>query len=162
MEDMEEFAIPEEALEKLKDSSLLNQLIQEGKTFQEIVGYSDLVMDKFYVKARSLFEQQRYDEAAEAFVFLATLNPYTYSYWLGLGMSEQLCDQQASALAAYGMAILTDPTQPNSHYHSASCHKTMGNKEAALASLELALTCCEGKPEYDNWKTLSLKAKQLL
>lgn len=162
MEEMEEFRIPKEAVERLKDPTALNQMLGEGKTFQEILGYSDDVIDKFYETARRLFEEQRYDEASEAFIFLTTLCPYTYNYWLGLGMSEQLNNEPSSALVAYGMAILTDPHPPISHYHSASCYKTIGDSQAAAASLEWAIACCEGKPEYDNWKSLAIQAKNTL
>ncbi|MFQ5730114.1 MAG: CesD/SycD/LcrH family type III secretion system chaperone, partial [Waddliaceae bacterium] len=82
MENMEEYKIPEEAIEKLKDPEVIRRQIEEGKTFQEIIGYSVDTMEKFYQGAYNLFQQQEYRKAADAFVFLTTLNPYVHNYWL--------------------------------------------------------------------------------
>lgn len=152
MEDITEFKIPEEALEKLKDPGILRRQLKEGKTFQDIIGYSVDVMEKFYQSACSLFERQEYKKAGDAFVFLTTMNPYVHNYWLGLGMSEQMNGSFQSALMAYAMAILTDVENPTAHYHSANCYKMLEDRENAEQSLEMALRCSIDKPEFTHFK----------
>jgi len=139
MDHLEEFRIPKETLEKFKDPLFLQKQVQAGKSFQEILGYTHATMDKFYHAAYNLFQQQRYEEASDAFVFLTTLNPRVHNYWLGLGMSEQLNQEFDTALMAYSMATLTDETSPVPHYHSAACYNELKDIKSALASFELAV-----------------------
>lgn len=154
-----EFEIPSDALEKMKDPAHIKKQVEEGKTFQEILGYSSETMDKFYDAAHHLFQKQQYEEAADAFVFLTTLNPKVHSYWLGLGMSEQLIEEHDSALLAYGMAILTNMENPLPHYHSASCYHALQDRNSAIISLELAIRQAEGREEFSLIKE---KAEALL
>jgi type III secretion system low calcium response chaperone LcrH/SycD len=139
MEHIERYDIPEEALEKLRDPDIIRRQISEGRTFQEVLGYTQDKMENFYVTAYNLFQKQEYEKAADAFIFLTTLNPYVHNYWLGLGMSEQLNESYHSGLLAYAMAILTDMQNPLPHYHSAKCYLGINEKENAIAALETAL-----------------------
>ena len=148
MDYLEEFRIPEEAIEQLKDPDVLHQQVTEGKTFQEILGYSYATMEKFYHIAYQLFQCQEYRRSADAFIFLTTLNPYVFNYWLGLGMAEQLDGQSDEALMAYGMATLTNPEHPVPHYHSGRCYLDLGNELEALTSLDLAIDYSEDDPEF--------------
>ena len=152
MEHMEEYKIPEDAIEKLRDPEVIRRQMEEGKTFQEIIGYSNEAMEKFYLIAHGLFQQQEYQKAADAFVFLTTLNPYTHSYWLGLGMSEQLSGSYQGALLAYAMAILTDIEDPVAHYHSATCYRAIGDLKSALQSLKMAIRCTEERDGFTHIK----------
>lgn len=162
MDDMDEFKIPEEAYEKLQDPAYFKQQIDEGKTFQDILGYSSETMEKFYKVAYTYFQQQRYRESCEAFTFLTTLNPTVFNYWLGLGMSEQMCEEYNSALLAYAMAAMVDVTNPIVHYHSASCHRSLMDDESALSALDLCLLNAGDREEFAEIKTLATEAKERL
>jgi len=139
MDKMEEFHIPEDALKKLKNTEYLRKALNEGKSLKEIIGYSEEVMEKFYAAAYHLFQMKEYVKSADAFLFLTTLDPYVYNFWLGLGMSEQLKEEYESALIAYSMAILIDPHNPLPHFHSATCYQKTDNLQDMRASLELAI-----------------------
>ncbi len=152
MEHFDEFRLSEEALERLKDPASLKKQIEEGKTFQEIFGFNVVSMEKFYQAACRLFEQQQYEEASDAFLFLTTLNPRVHNYWLGLGMSEQLNGEHDAALIAYNVAISTDTKDPLPHYHSAGCYDVLHDKERALSCIELALSRAGDHPEYAHIK----------
>lgn len=160
MENMEEFQIPEDALERIQDPIVFKQQIDEGKTFQEILGFSDLMMEKCYKVAYSYFQQQRYEKASEAFTFLTTLNPTVFNYWLGLGMSEQMCEEYHSALLAYAMAAMIDVTNPIVHYHSASCHRSLLEDESALSALDLCVLNAGDREEFAEIKSLAEEAKE--
>lgn len=161
-EQSRENLIPNEALERLKDPEVVRRQVKEGKTFQEILGYSNEDMEKFYQAAYGLFQKQEYQKAADAFVFLTTLNPYVHSYWLGLGMSEQLGGGYQGALLAYAMAILTNVENPVAHYHSGSCYRMLQDDENALQSFEMALRCAGDAEEFDNLKERARVAKAAL
>lgn len=152
MEDIEEYKIPQEAFERLKDPEIVRKQMKEGKTFQEIIGYSRTAMEKFYKVARNLFQKQEYNKAADAFVFLTTLNPYVHNYWLGLGMSEQLGRTYQGALLAYAMAILTDIGNPTAHYQSASCYRQLEDYDNSVQSYEMAIRCCGDSAQFKEMK----------
>lgn len=155
----EEFQIPEEAMERLRDPEVIKTYIAEGKTFQEILGYGDQVMEKFYQGASKLFEKQLYDQASDAFVFLTTLNPYVANFWLALGMAEQAREEFSAALVAYGMAGVNDPTNPLSLWHSAHCYYLMGEHKASSDMLTRLLDQCDTEGEN---AALADKARALL
>ncbi len=161
MEDIEQYKIPQEALEKLRDPGVLNRQLKEGKTFQEIIGYAEDVMEDFYQGALALFHKQEYKKSSDAFVFLSTLNPYVHNYWLGLGMSEQLDGKHQSALMAYAMAMLTNVDNPTAHYQSANCYDHLGDRESALQSLEMAIRCAGDHAEYKIYKERALYLRSL-
>jgi type III secretion system low calcium response chaperone LcrH/SycD len=147
---MQRFFLPEAALERLKDPAIIQRFIDEDQCFQDVVGFEQEVMDEFYRVAHRIFQEGRYYEAADAFVFLTTLNPYVYEYWLGLGMAEQLTEDYPSSLTAYAMAIANDDSNPLPYYHSAHCYYQMDDKEKALASLELAIEQARRDEIYAN------------
>lgn len=154
----EEFKIPDEAMERLKDPEVIRSYIADGKTFQEIIGYSTETMEKFYQGACRLFEQHRYDDAADAFVFLTTLNPYVHNYWLALGMAEQAREEYSAALVAFGMAGVNDASNPASLWHSAHCYYLIGDRKASLDVLQKLLEVCGDQQEH---ASLVAKAKIL-
>lgn len=162
MENVEEFTIPEDALERLKDPAVIKQQMKEGKTFQEIIGYSSETMEKFYQVAYSLFQKQEYNKAADSFIFLTTLNPYVHNYWLGLGMAEQLGGTYQGALLAYAMAVLTNIENPTPHYQSASCYRQLNDLENAVMSYEMAARYCGDQPEYADIKAQSHAAIEVI
>lgn len=162
MDHLEEFRIPKEILEKLKNPEYLPNQLAEGKSFQEILGFNSQTMDKFYGAAHNLFQQQKYEEAADAFVFLTTLNPRVHNYWLGLGMSHQLNQEYDNALLAYSMATLTDAENPLPHYHSAACYHEISDTRNALMSLELAIHCAGDNESHQGLRSKAEEALQRL
>lgn len=160
MENLEEFSIPEDAIEKLKDPKIIRKNLIEGKTFQEILGYDNARMEKFYSKAAEFFERQEYEKAAEAFTFLTTLNPAVTSYWLGLGMSEQLIEEYHGALLAYAMAMMSDVVNPMPHYYTAMCYRSLMQPESAMASLQLAIRHCANNEGWQNLKQQALALQE--
>lgn len=147
-EELEEFKLSKEMIEKLKDPDYLRKQLAEGKSFQEIFKYTENAMALFYKTAYTLFQNQSYKEASDAFFFLTNLNPYISTYWLGLGMSEHLNNEYDAALIAYGMVSVIDPKNPLPHYHAASCYRALNDIENALASYDLAIACANESSEH--------------
>jgi type III secretion system low calcium response chaperone LcrH/SycD len=159
MDELERFRIPTKSLELLKDPSILLAALSGGKIMQEILGFSQEVMDKFYEKAYLLYQKKEYQRAADAFVFLTTINPRGHNYWIGLGMSEQMAGEYESALMAYTLALLMDERDPLVYYHSAACHHALGAKDDTVTALKLAIACSEHRSEHEE---IHLHAKTLL
>lgn len=162
MEDSEEFKIPKIDQEILNDPLKLQEQIASGKTFQEIIGYTDETMDQFYHAARRLFEKQRYEDSADAFIFLTTMNPFVSQYWLGLGMSEHLKDEHFDALMAYNMAILIDKNNPIPHYHSAACHRALHDLDTARLCIDEAISLAGNRQQHAQLKEQAIAFKKVL
>lgn len=160
MSQQDEFHIPESGREILEDPVKLQQYVKSGRTIQEIIGFSQSTMNKFYSAACRLFEKQKYEEASDAFIFLTTMNPFVHCYWLGLGMSEHMVEEYSEALLAYNMAIVVDKTNPIPYYHASSCHRALKDLENALISLDHAIHAAGNKEVYLQIKNQALAARK--
>lgn len=161
-DDTGEFEVPEKIKKKLKDKKWLKKQLASGKSAQEILGFADATMDKFYMAAFSLFEHKRYTEAANAFLFLVTLNPYHYDYWLGLGAATQRCGDYEAAIDSYEMAAICHLENPIPYFHLAKCLFAMHDRESALQAIDLAIEYSEGSTIYEDVYRQALAAKALL
>ncbi len=161
-DDIGEFDISPQIRKKLNDKKWLKKQFAAGKNAQQILGFSDDTMEKFYRAAYRLFENKRYLDAANAFLFLVTLNPYHYDYWLGLGAATQRCENYEGAVDAYEMAAICQLENPIPYFHLAKCLFAMHDRESALQAIDLALEYSEGLAEYEDIYQQAKAAKALL
>lgn len=161
-DDFNDFELSKEVRDKLKNKRLLKKELAEGKSAQEIMGFSDATMSKFYQAAYTLFEHKRYHEAADAFLFLATLNLHHHEYWLGLGMATQMCQNYEAAIDAYELAALCDITSPVPYFYLAKCLFAIHDRESALQALDLAIETADELEEYAELKQQAEAAKVIL
>ena len=163
MEDeLGEFKISKKVRERLKDKKWLKQELANGRTAQEILEFSDITMAKFYGAAYRLFEHRHYVDAANAFLFLVTLNPYNHDYWLGLGMATQLNGDFEGAIDAYEMAAICELENPIPYFYLAKCLFAMHERDSALEALDLALEYASGRGEYEQLRREAKAARVLL
>ncbi|MDB6081815.1 MAG: sycD7 [Chlamydiia bacterium] len=146
----EEFSmkIPDEFLGELEKPDMLKKFIDSGKSLQEMIGYSDELMEELYQSASQVFEEGRYQESQDGFLFLTTLNPYVYAYWIGLAMSYQLLEEYEQALLAYECAAALDPESPLPYYYQAACHLLMNEAALAQASIDILKDLCKDSLEH--------------
>lgn len=161
-EDLGEFNIPKKTKEKLKNKKWIKRELAKGKVAQEILGFSNETMAKFYAAAYRLFEHHLYSDAANAFLFLVTLNPYNHDYWVGLGMSTQMCHDYEYAIDAYEMAAICQIDNPVPYFYLAKCLFAIHDRESALAALDLALEYSQDNPTFTELRQQALAAKKIL
>lgn len=148
---------------KLKDKEgLLKEELAAGKTLQEILEASNETMAQFYKAARSLFENGKYVEAANGFLFLVIMNSHNHDYWLGLGMATQMCSDFESAINAYEMAAVYDVENPIPYFYLAKCLFAMHERQSALLALDIAIQYSDDLPEFQDLKKQALEAQSLL
>ncbi len=163
MEDeLGEFKITKRIREKLKNRKQLKKELAKGKSAQEILGFSQETMAKFYKAAYRLFEGKHYVDAANAFLFLVTLNPYNHEYWLGLGMATQLSGNYEDAVDAYELAAICQLENPVPYFYLAKCLFAMHDRDSALQALDLAIEYADGKSEYDDLLHQAEAARNIL
>lgn len=161
-DELAEFKLSKKARQKLKNKKLLKKELAAGKTAQEVLGFSDLTMAKFYGAAYKLFEHKRFKDSANAFLFLVTLNPLIQDYWLGLGMSSQMYGDYEAAVDSYEMAAMCDVQTPIPYFYLAKCLFAMHDRESALQALDLAVEYANDLPEYVDLKKQAISAKRLI
>ena len=149
MEPTDDLKIPEDILQKLRNPDELRRHIENGDSLQTILGYSDKLMEQMYQAAKDVFTEKRYSEAQEAFLFLTTLNPYVYAYWLGLAMSYQLIEEYEQAILAYDCASKVEPETPLPYYYKAGCHNLLNEIDAAKVVIEQAFERAKDNPNYE-------------
>lgn len=142
LENLEEFNIPEEAIEKLKDPKYLKESLSKNIPLQEVLFFTEETMHKFYTYAHLQYQKQEYELASEGFLFLTTLNPFVYRYWLGLGMSEELSQDYHGALLAYKMAARLEKQNPLVYYHIANCYRGLLDEKSSMMALKRSLEFC--------------------
>ena len=159
---LDEFKLSKKAQKKLKNKKQLKKEFSQGHTPQEIIGYSNETMAKFYGAAYHLFENRHYKDASDAFLFLVTLNAYNHDYWLGLGMSSQMCGDFDLAVDAYELAAICNMENPVPYFYLAKCLFAMHDRDSALQALELAIEYSHDTPDFADLKKQALAAQTLL
>lgn len=160
--DINPFIIPHAVAEKVRDRAFLHNEMSQGKLGQEILGFSESVMGQFYVAALHIFEEKRYADAVDAFLFLSTLNPEHYDYWLGLGASLQHCNDYEGAVDAYEMAAICQIDCPVPYFHLSKCLFAMHDRASSLQAIDLALEYSEFRDEYADLHRQAKAAKELI
>jgi len=139
--------------EVLRLNNLISARFAPDNNLQKTLGVSDKVMEGYYASAAQLLEQQRYDAASDAFLFLATLDPFNVEYWLNMGLAEHRRGNEREALKALGMACIVDPESPTPHVYAAECYMKEEDLVHAVDSLRLALEAGLDKEEYAEMKS---------
>ncbi len=145
-----------------KDEEGFSEQISSGISLQELAHVSDGVIDKLYLGAKRLFDQKVFDDSADAFLFLTSINAKKHAFWLGLGSSEYGRKHYEEALNAYAFASETNMSDPNCHIMSYRCYEELGQIDNAINSLDSALCVIEGQSEYADWKSVIQSEKQRL
>ena len=130
------------------DIEKLLDFLQQGGTVQELYGMEDSDVDVMFVSASRYLQQEQFEEAADAFLFLTLLNPYQGKFWMGLGESHRLQKEFDLALQNYKMAAVYDSKNPKPYFHQANCYIANDKPEKALEKLELCLEHCQGKSAF--------------
>jgi tetratricopeptide (TPR) repeat protein len=136
----------EEKLSKIGFHDVIGGLA-EGKTYQEIIGIPDEMMQEFYNISLDYLENQQYAEAADCFFFLSTLNPLQSNLWLKLGNAEYLQEHFEDALESYSMAALCDSDDPFVYIYMAYAYKALDQMHECKEALNIALHVIDEYPE---------------
>lgn len=145
---MEQFAIAPQILEKIKNKESLWLEFKSQKLLRDVLGFSPNTLAQFYRSAHHLFEEHHYQESSKAFLFLATMDPTNFDYWLGLGMSVQMCGDYEGGIDAYEMAAFLNVENPVSYFYLSKCFFAMHDRGNAKQALEMAIENAGEDPEY--------------
>lgn len=157
-----EFILSKQVQAKLKKKGYLVQELSKGKSIEQIIEIPILLMQKLYQTACHLFETHQYAEASDGFLFLISLNAHNQDYWIGLGMSTQMCGNFESAIDAYEMAAIYDPENPVPYFYLAKCLFAMHERQSSLIALDMAIQYAGENPEFHELKNQAFEAQAQL
>lgn len=148
------YLISEQAMNVVRDGKALQEKLNQGETYQQILGFSDDAVLGFYDVAKELMNQQRYGDAADAFFFLTQLAPQVKAFWLGMARSERLNNRLEEAIGLYLCVIAMEEADKSIFMESVRCCLAAGKKEEALQILDVALEYAAEHPESPESKDL--------
>ena len=102
---------------------------------KEIFGATSEDLDCFYERARDCFEKENYDDASDICLLLSKLDPLEPTYWVALGMCEQLKGKYQAAASAYAAAIDLNRDDLTPGLYAARCLVDLGEVSLARALL---------------------------
>lgn len=138
--------------EKLLDN------LANGGTLSDLYGLTSDDLEAVYGMARTLYKNQKYDDALTMFRFLCYLDHMEKKYWMGLGATQQMLKKYDEALKGYGMCTVVDIDDPRPQIQAGFCLIQMGHKEEAIAALEGAILSADAT-EVTNLQARALLAK---
>ena len=116
--------------------------------FKKIFGVNDSSVQGMYGQAHRFYSQGKYNEALDLFRLLILLENSEIKYFMGASACLHMLKEYSSAVQTYMICGIMDPKDPRPHYHAADCHMKLGDKFAAVVSLEMALARAGEKPEF--------------
>lgn len=161
MSDLDKYKlkIDEAFISKMNQQGWFDQDIKDPNYFQQVLGVTNDVFEVYYRAAAFLLEAGRFEDARDAFGFLAFLNPFLHNVWMGTGIAQQSLGHYEEACNAYFMAEAIDPNDPHMHANTFQCFIALNDIDAAKESLNLAIECCGETPEYEGLKKQLLPLK---
>lgn len=149
-------------LEHLQNKKRLLKELLAGKSIQEIWGFSESKMAKFYKSAYLLLSEQKFEEAVDAFVFLVTISPTHSEYWMGLGTALEFCHNYEEAIDAFEIAAIFNLYNPWPYFYLGKCLFAIHDRKGAKQAIELAIEYAKEDEAYQDLLFEALKAKKTL
>ena len=148
---------------KIKTSLDLNAISNElkaGKTMQEILGFSDETLVRYYEAARNILDEGRFSDAIDSFYFLTVLNPYLAYLWQGLALSYQSNHEYKQALSAYTVVTHLEGKKIFPYMMAVQCCIEMKEFDRAQEILARALQYAKRPPISRNGRPSLKKTRK--
>ncbi len=115
-----------------------NEHANKQLSFQDIFPISDTTVEHFYQCGYRLHQNAQYQEAADVFFVMSSMDYRRHNVWMALGLAEKALNHWDLALTAFSMAILTNMQEPMAFLHSAACYIALGKNIDAQECLQAA------------------------
>lgn len=146
-------------IELLSDSTKWENEISKGKTLQEIIGFTNEDLARFYDIGNELFKRKSYDNASHIFLLLTQLNPAISAFWISLGASEEGCGELQNAIYAYVFGAELDENAIGTYLQIAKCFVLLNQREQAK---EILLQTIERTKDFDHLKDIKSRSEIML
>lgn len=144
----------------------LEAMIKQGtsgkKTMKDATCLTEHDMETMYGYALSLYENQKFWDAADSFTALYILDPNDYRFPFGVGSCYYMTKRFGAAAFYFLIAAGLDEKDPVSVLHMAECFVGEGDNETALKALDQMLERAGDNPEYEHLREQADIMKQNL
>ena len=148
MEETETIDVVEVEEGSLKIVRAVGVLDDHYASLREMIGIPPEDFDQYYQAACRLLQKKRYEDAADAFFLLTTLEASSFDCWLQLGLAQQKQKHYDEALKSYGIAAIIDVDHPSPHVYAAESYLALDKLNYAVESLRLAKQCLKEGEEH--------------
>ncbi len=132
---------------------------ERGGTWKDLLNLDDALLEAEYKIAYDFYQSANFQKASAAFSYLTLLNPYNFTYWMGLALAKQSERSYEEAIVAYTVAEAITPDHPVPHLHLSQCYFAIGQKDLSLLHLKEAVRIAGSLPAFQEVK---VKAETLL
>lgn len=160
--DPSNFRISSRAQAKLSDRYTLIQELRNGTEAKDLMEFSSTTMYAFATAAYQLLKNGKYSDAMNAYLFLVTISPNHYDYWIGFGMAAQYCHEYETAIDGFELAAICNIEDPVSYFHLAHCLFAIHDRESALQAIDLAIGYADNRDEFVDLYRQAVAAKKTL
>lgn len=127
----------------LRDLVKVNSLIKEGKTFQEILKWSNEDILEIYSLAIDLLSNNHFYESSAILRLLCLVRPQCYFFWLKAGEALEGDNKQREALATYYGGLYANPYSIDIYKHMCTLLCKLKEHDKAKNMLQEALNMLE-------------------
>lgn len=124
----------------------LGEFIIQGGTLGQVMEVEADEYEALYAVAHAALQAARYQEAADTFGMLVSLNPYQTRFLQAYATSLQMLGRYEDAIVYFSLASMLDLDDPRPFFHIAQCMLARRMPEQALEALDQALPRCEHHP----------------
>jgi type III secretion system low calcium response chaperone LcrH/SycD len=129
------------ALEKL-DERLL-EYVAQGIVLTGDLDLDDEDLESLYGFGHLLYQQRRFSDAAKVFAFAALQSCTERRFVIAWAAALQMTGDYLSAIQLYTLASTSDPTDPQSCFHTCECLVALGRVQDAREGLRIVIRQCE-------------------
>jgi type III secretion system low calcium response chaperone LcrH/SycD len=103
---------------------------------------------ELYSMAYSFYNNGKFQEALDCFLFLVRANADAAKYWIGFAAVHQKLKNYHEAIGAFAVAALLDTKDPQIHMHAADCFFAVNERTQASDALKAAELLATGQEKY--------------
>lgn len=129
----------------------LAESMAEGEVFQDILGWSDKQMEELLDCLRELNTQSRWEDAIDGANMLILANPYFGPAYTEAGFACQNLNRLEEAASLYAMGGMHTFGDVRPYLYLFACNRALGNRDAAIEALKLAIATAEIPELIDRW-----------
>lgn len=133
----------------------LGEFILQGGTLGQVMEVEADEYEALYAVAHAALQAARYQEAADTFGMLVSLNPYQTRFLQAYATALQMLGRYEDAIVYFSLASMLDLDDPRPFFHIAQCMLARRMPEQALEALDQAL------PRADRHPALKARAQAM-
>ena len=142
-------------MDQEKTTAFVARLAARGETkksLQEELGLTNETLLHCYQCATHLHEKHSFSEAVDVFSVLTLLQPLASSFWVGLGVCEEMRGEYHSSLLAYVMALDVNHEDRTPALLAAQILVRLGETNRAKDLLDQALSTAGKGKKYTEFR----------